>query len=77
VQIKLYVLRRRGGWCIAGSPEEEVDGRPYRDRLEAMRDALFAARLLANIGDETAVFIENDDGFRLVPDEDVLVWTTH
>lgn len=78
--VRILVRHDGAGWRIA-SPGHELDTgsgpRPYSQRDEAISDAQFAARMLRALGEEASVYVENSDGLRLVPDEEVQIWRKH
>lgn len=79
-RVRLVVYDDGVGWSIGGSGHtHELDHRPrpYEQRDEAIADALFAARMLRAMGEDAVVYVENDDGLRLVTDEIMSGWRMH
>lgn len=78
--VRILVRHDGAGWRIA-SPERDLDTsggpRPYKQRDEAISDALFAARMLRALGEEASVYVENSDGLRLIGEADVQFWRRH
>jgi hypothetical protein len=79
-EVRIFVRHDGAGWKIAASEHEihpATGPRPYTRREDAIADALFAARMIRAIGDDALVFVENNDGMRLVPEDTVMVWLKH
>jgi len=79
-EVRIFVRHDGTGWQIAGAEDNRHPGtspRPYLQRVDAIADALFAARMICAMGDDALVYVENSDGLRLVPEEATMVWLKH
>jgi len=79
---KIYIVVRHNGagWQVLtiGKPSETADtARPYTSRDQALSDALFSARMLNALGEETEVLLEGSEGVKPVTEETSQIWLRH
>ena len=79
---KIYIVVRHNGagWQVLtiGKPSETADtALPYTSRDQALSDALFSARMLNALGEETEVLLEGSEGVKPVTEETSQIWLRH